>query len=104
MKVAVAYAGPEGEALVVVEVAGDATLADAVERSGLVARFQLDAAHLGYAIHGQRATPQLPLREGDRVELLRPLRADPKAARHARAAENPLPRARPRARRREPSR
>jgi len=39
----------------------------------------------GHAIHGERATPQTPLREGDRLELLGPLLVDPKEARRERA-------------------
>jgi putative ubiquitin-RnfH superfamily antitoxin RatB of RatAB toxin-antitoxin module len=100
MKVVVAYAGPEGEAIVAVELPADAVLADALARSGLVARLGLRESALDYAIFGQRALPDTPLREGDRVELLRPLRADPKDVRRARAAENPLPRPRPKPKRR----
>lgn len=104
MKVEVAYAGPEGEALDALDLPADATLADALARSNLIARLCLDADALDYAIHGQRAAATTPLREGDRVELTRPLRADPKAARRARAAENPLPQPRPSAKRRRSSR
>jgi len=104
MKVEVAYAGPEGEAVVALDLPADATLADALARSDLIARLRLDAGGLDYAIFGQRAAATTPLRDGDRVELLRPLRADPKAARRARAAENPLPRPRPPAKRRRSSR
>ena len=39
----------------------------------------------GMAIHGERVTADTPLRDGDRVELLRPLQADPKEARRLRA-------------------
>lgn len=39
----------------------------------------------GHAIHGERAAPQTALRDGDRLELLGPLLADPKDARRARA-------------------
>ncbi|MDR0770232.1 MAG: RnfH family protein [Burkholderiales bacterium] len=38
-----------------------------------------------YAIFGQRAEPATPIRDGDRVELLRPLRCDPKENRRLRA-------------------
>lgn len=100
MKVAVAYGGPEGEAIDIVDVPAGARLADAVGRAGLVVRFGLDLAGVSYAIFGERATPQTPLREGDRIELLRPLLADPKAVRRQRAAEKPLPRPRPQARKR----
>jgi uncharacterized protein len=39
----------------------------------------------GYAIHGQRVQAGERLRDGDRVELLRPLQLDPKEARRRRA-------------------
>ena len=40
----------------------------------------------GYAVFGRRVAADAPLRDGDRVELLRPLRMDPKEARRRRAA------------------
>jgi putative ubiquitin-RnfH superfamily antitoxin RatB of RatAB toxin-antitoxin module len=95
MKVEVAYAGPEGEALLRVDLSDGATVADAVDRSGLVERLGLLEAALGYAIHGQAARRSTPLAEGDRVELVRPLVADPKEARRRRAQEKPLPATRP---------
>jgi putative ubiquitin-RnfH superfamily antitoxin RatB of RatAB toxin-antitoxin module len=103
MKVDVAYAGPEGFAVVPIDLPEGASVADAIDASGLVARFGLVDAALGVAIHGQKATRATPLRSGDRVELLRPLRADPRSARRQRAREHPLPRARPRAKRRRPA-
>ena len=39
----------------------------------------------GYALHGIKGLPSTPLRDGDRVELLRPLQTDPKEARRRRA-------------------
>ena len=69
-----------------------AVVADAVALCGLIARLHLDASRLGYAIHGQRAVAQTPLRDGDRVELVRPLQADPKTVRRERAHAHPLPR------------
>ena len=85
MQVAVACAPPGREAIVDVDLADGATVADAVARSGLVARLGLDPGSLGFAIHGQQARADTPLRDGDRVELLLPLRVDPKAARRLRA-------------------
>jgi len=61
-----------------------ATVADAVEASGLVARHGIDRARLGFAIHGHRVTHDRVLADGDRVDLTRPLEVDPKAARIAR--------------------
>ncbi len=58
-----------------------ATVEDAIGASG----FGTEGIS-GYAIHGERATGATPLRDGDRVELLRPLQVDPKEARRRRAA------------------
>lgn len=58
-----------------------ATVADAIDASGLA----LDGI-TGYAIHGERAGTATALHDGDRVELLRPLQVDPKEARRRRAA------------------
>lgn len=90
--VTVAYAAPGVEALVPLSLPVGATVADAVAASGLVARNALAFADIAFAIHGQRADPAVPLRDGDRVEITRPLVVDPKDARRARAADNPLPR------------
>jgi len=100
MRVEVAYAGPEGVASVPVDLRDDASVADAVEASGIIARFGLIDAALGIAIFGQAAMRTTPLRPGDRVELLRSLPADPKDARRRRALDKPLPPSRPRAKRR----
>ena len=95
MNVTVAYAGPEGIALVNVVVREGASVADALEASGIVARFGLFEAALSYAIFGQAVERSTPVRGGDRVELLRPLIADPKESRRQRAAERPLLRPKP---------
>jgi len=62
-----------------------ATVADAIEASGLRARIDAAAGPIGIAIHGRAATPAERLHDGDRVELLQPLRIDPKQARRLRA-------------------
>lgn len=64
-----------------------ATVAEAVEAAGFD-RSLLDRID-GYAIHGLRVQPGERLRDGDRVELLRPLQMDPKEARRRRAAGGP---------------
>jgi len=45
------------------------------------------AAPAGWAIFGRTVTPQSRLHDGDRVELLRPLKIDAKLARRKRAAD-----------------
>ena len=88
--VTVAYAAPGIESVVQVTLPAGAVVADAVVLSGLLDRHELDPRRLGYAIFGERATPATPLVDGDRVELTRPLQADPKAARRQRAARAAL--------------
>ena len=45
----------------------------------------MERAPAAYAVHGLIARPEQGLRDGDRVELLRPLLLDPKEARRRRA-------------------
>ena len=85
--VTVAYAAPGLETLGRVELRASAVVADAVAASGILDRHELDPRQLGYAIFGQRVAAATPLAEGDRVELTRPLVADPKDARRQRAAK-----------------
>jgi len=89
MHIVVAYAEPGVEAQVDVALAPGATVADAVAASGLTVRFELKPSMLAYAIFGQRVRAETPIADGDRVELLRPLAADPKEARRRRARERP---------------
>ena len=93
MKITVVWATPAIQDLVEVEVPPGATIADTVARSGLIARYGLDAAPLGFAIFGRRAGADAPVRDGDRVELTRSLQADPKVVRARRARAEPLPKA-----------
>jgi putative ubiquitin-RnfH superfamily antitoxin RatB of RatAB toxin-antitoxin module len=87
--VTVAYATPDAEALVVVTLSAGATVDDAIARSGIVARLKLDPAQLEPAVFGQRVKGDTPLAPGDRVELTRPLVADPKRVRRKRASDPP---------------
>lgn len=62
-----------------------ATAYDALLASGVLDG--IDAAlrpTLSLAIWGRNCTPETPLKDGDRVELLRPLQVDPKEARRLR--------------------
>jgi putative ubiquitin-RnfH superfamily antitoxin RatB of RatAB toxin-antitoxin module len=87
LSVTVAYATPDIEAIVVVTLSAGATVADAIVQSGIVERLALDPAELETALFGRRVSRETPLAEGDRVELTRPLIADPKHVRRRRAAD-----------------
>ena len=72
-----------------------ATVADALRESGLLQRHpELAGAKVG--VWGRLRTPQDPLRDGDRVELYRPLQVDPKEARRQRYRSHREKRAAPR--------
>jgi putative ubiquitin-RnfH superfamily antitoxin RatB of RatAB toxin-antitoxin module len=87
IRVEVAYALPEKQAIVELQVAEGTTALEAARQSGLAERFggiDLENAKLG--IYAKVVSPKQVLREGDRVEIYRPLIADPKEVRKARAA------------------
>ena len=87
IRVEVAYALPERQAILALEVAAGTTALEAAQRSGITDKFEgidLDNAKMG--IFGKVVSPQQVLQEGDRVEIYRPLIADPKEVRKARAA------------------
>lgn len=83
IRVEVAYADPQRQFLRAVEVVAGATVADAIEASGILAELP-GFVPVGLGIFGRRVDPDTHLRDGDRVELYRPLRIDPKQARRNR--------------------
>jgi putative ubiquitin-RnfH superfamily antitoxin RatB of RatAB toxin-antitoxin module len=87
-QVEVAYARPDIQVLIPVEVEEGATLRDAIERSGVLERFsEIDLEKAKVGLFGKLSKLDSPLRDKDRVEIYRPLIADPKAVRKQRAAE-----------------
>ena len=71
-----------------------ATLADAVAASAAAGHLpSADISEGGCGIWGKRAEPDQLLRDGDRVELYRPLTVDPKVARRERFGQQGAKRA-----------
>ncbi|QSP96415.1 RnfH family protein [Marinobacter salinisoli] len=88
MNVEVAYARPDRQEIVRVEVPEGTTVLEAVELSGIVAIFpEVDPQVTDMGIFGKviKDPSSHQLRDGDRVELYRPLIIDPKQARLNRA-------------------
>lgn len=84
--VEVAYATPLRQALLSIEVPRGCTVAEAIDLSGIREEFpelELDSNMIG--IFSRKVPPDHELREGDRVEIYRPLIADPKEMRKQRA-------------------
>jgi len=88
-RVQVAYATPARQEVIEVTLPAGATIEDAIRRSGILARCpEIDLARNRVGIYGEAARLQDPVRDGDRVEIYRPLQADPKEIRRARAGKS----------------
>ncbi|MFM7065577.1 MAG: RnfH family protein [Gammaproteobacteria bacterium] len=91
LSIEVAYGDRARQQVVTLRLPGAARVSDAVAAAHpvLVVAFpDTDFARLALAIWGETVTSDTPLSTGDRVELLRPLRADPKLARRSRVDAN----------------
>jgi putative ubiquitin-RnfH superfamily antitoxin RatB of RatAB toxin-antitoxin module len=78
MQIGVAYAEPDQQVWLKLEVPQGSTLLDALNRSGILSRFpQVDLKRQKVGIFGKFAKLDTPLRNGDRVEIYRPITVDP---------------------------
>ncbi len=88
MNIEVAYALENKQTLLSLEVEEGITLKEAVEISGIIDKYpQIDLLKDKTGIFGKMAKLDTILREKDRVEIYRPLIADPKQVRKERAAQ-----------------
>lgn len=88
IKVEVAYARPESQSIIAMDVEEGTTAEQAVQRSGMLEKYadiDFDSCKLG--VFGKAIKRDKVLEAGDRVEIYRPLIADPKEVRRQRAAE-----------------
>lgn len=86
MHVEVVYALPDAQHRLHLELEEGATVAQALNAVGRVAPFDtLALDHADVGVFGRLVKPEEVLRHGDRVEIYRPLEADPKEARRIRA-------------------
>jgi putative ubiquitin-RnfH superfamily antitoxin RatB of RatAB toxin-antitoxin module len=88
IEVEVAYAEPDRQFLRRIVVPMGSSVADAISASGVEAEFGIDASKLLTGIWSRLAPRTTKLEDGDRVELYRALRADPKEARRRRALKS----------------
>lgn len=85
-RVEVAYATPVRQEVIEVSVRPGATVEQVIRASGMLARFpEIDLTRQRVGTFGETARLQDAVHNGDRVEIYRPLVADPKEARRARA-------------------
>ena len=86
IEVEIVYALPERQFAQTLRVPAGATIAQAIERSALAAHYpEISPASAMVGIFGRRAEASSVLHEFDRIEIYRPLIADPKQSRRARA-------------------
>ena len=86
--VEVAYALPKVQSLISLTIAPGSTVKDAIDASGILQQFpEIDLEKNPVGIFSKKTSLDHPLRERDRVEIYRPLIADPKQVRKQRAAQ-----------------
>jgi putative ubiquitin-RnfH superfamily antitoxin RatB of RatAB toxin-antitoxin module len=87
IEVEVAYAHPERQLILKLEVPPGTTAIEAVRLSGVEEQFpEIDVARNRIGVFGKLCKPERPLLAGDRVEIYRPLLVDPRVARRELAA------------------
>jgi len=88
INVEVAYARPDRQVIINIEVEAGCSIEDAIKKSGVLNQFQeidLDKNKVG--LFGKLSKKTTELKTGDRIEIYRPLIADPKEVRRKREAE-----------------
>ncbi|MGB0132446.1 RnfH family protein [Dokdonella sp.] len=85
IRIEVAYATPDVQFLRSLELNAESTVADAIAKSGVENECEIRIEALTVGIWSKPATLHTCLRDGDRVEIYRPLKIDPMEARRLRA-------------------
>lgn len=93
LNVEIVYALPAQQALMRVRLAEGATVEDAIRASGVLETFpEIDLARNKVGIFSKLVKLDEPVRDRDRVEIYRPLIADPKEVRRKRAEDGKVTR------------
>lgn len=86
ISIEVAYVGEGQQAIILIEVELGTTVVEAIEKSNVLKLFpEIDNLEGRVGIFGKLVTLTTILKEGDRVEIYRFLKIDPKVARRMRA-------------------
>ena len=88
ISVEVVYALPQKQEILSLKLRSGALVSEAIARSGILRDFpEIDLASAKVGIYGKQVKLDAVLRDKDRIEIYRPLIADPKEIRRKRAAE-----------------
>jgi putative ubiquitin-RnfH superfamily antitoxin RatB of RatAB toxin-antitoxin module len=88
MQVQVCYALRDRQLLLNATLASGATIHDAIKASGILVQApEIDISTLRVGVYGRLRELDALLQDGDRVEIYRPLTADPMESRRRRAAK-----------------
>ncbi len=88
INVEVVYPLPGKQEILPLKLPLGATVKQAIETSGILQKYpEIDLSKNKLGVFAKLAKPDSPLRDRDRVEIYRPLIADPKEVRKQRAAE-----------------
>ena len=91
MKIEVAYALRHKQTLLDIEVDDNASVEDAIQKSNILKKYpEINLKKNKVGIFGKITSLDVKLREKDRVEIYRPLIADPKEVRKQRAVEGKM--------------
>ncbi len=91
IRVEVVYPLADKQEIVGLSLPAGATVQQAIEASGMLQKHpEIDLAKNKVGVFSKLAKPETPLRDRDRVEIYRPLIADPKLVRKQRVAEGKI--------------
>lgn len=88
ISIEVVYPLPQKQEIFTIRLAAGVTVRQAIEASGVLQKYpEIDLTKNKLGVFAKLAKPDALLRDKDRVEIYRPLIADPKEVRKQRAAE-----------------
>ena len=88
LNIEVVYALPERQTVLRIRVAPATSVLAAIEQSGIVQKHpEIDLSVNKFGIYSRPVKGSEPVQDGDRIEIYRPLLADPKEVRRLRAAK-----------------
>jgi len=88
MNVGVCYAEADRQVWLRLDTPDGSTVEQAIRHSGILKRFpEIDLGHQKVGVFGKLVKLDTPVKEGDRIEIYRPIIADPKTVRRRRMSE-----------------